>query len=85
MKNSQNQELIDTYLREANVFGEWKSTNGFADPLLNLPGPFAWLDEIEKDHSKLDTFLIERRQQPGISWSSTDTREIHEGRRNCRK
>lgn len=62
MKNSQNRELIDAYLREANVFGEWKSTNGFADPLLNPPGAFAWLDEISKDDIKFDPYVPERCQ-----------------------
>lgn len=62
MNDSQNQQLIDAYLREANVFGEWKSINGFADPLLNLPSPFAWLDEIAKDHIKFAPCDLKRRK-----------------------
>jgi hypothetical protein len=54
MQDSHNQELVDAYLREANAFGEWKTTDGFADPLLNPPGPFPWLHEIEKDCSKFE-------------------------------
>ena len=60
MNDSQNQQLVDAYLRGANVFGEWKSTNGFADPLLNLPSPFVWLDEIAEDYIKFAPYLREK-------------------------
>lgn len=36
MSETRKPSVIDSYLREANAFGEWKSTDGFADPLLDL-------------------------------------------------
>lgn len=36
VNESRDARLAESYLREANAFGEWKSTEGFADPLLEL-------------------------------------------------
>jgi hypothetical protein len=36
MSESHNPSLTNAYLREINALGEWKSTDGFADPLLEL-------------------------------------------------
>ena len=36
MDDYRDPRLADAYLRRANAFGEWKSTEGFADPILDL-------------------------------------------------
>jgi len=49
MSEARKPSVIDSYLRETNAFGEWKSTNGFADPLLDLLDTHKTKSEPEAD------------------------------------
>ena len=53
MSETRKPSVIDSYLREANAFGEWKSTDGFADPLLDLLDAPKANNEPEADGEQL--------------------------------